>query len=336
MVFKKRIIISLILMILLLGIGTTGYWLVSHNLLDSIYMTVITAATVGYGEVIDLSHNPAGRMFTIGFIILSIMTIAVITSMLAASLLELELTGFLRRRKMIKEISKLEGHYIVCGGGETGVHIIQELAKTLQNFVVIDCDQERLEKLAAIVPDLLYIKGDATEDDILLGAGLDRARGIVAALPSDKDNLYITVMAKQYNPNLRLVALGVEDKAINKLKRAGADAVVLPASIGGLRMASEMIRPHAVKFLDTMLRQTSATFRIEEIAIEVNSPVVNKKLSELPLREKFDLLILAIMREGSEEITYNPTANAILSPGSIIVVMGEINNIQKVREFVKA
>ncbi len=127
---------------------------------------------------------------------------------------------------MIKKIEKLSGHYIVCGAGETGIHIIAELAKTDKPFVVIDHNQERLEKLAAQIPSLLYLKGDATEDEMLLAAGVERARGVMAALPSDKDNLYITVMAKQYNAPARVVALSLEDKSISKLRKAGAEGQI--------------------------------------------------------------------------------------------------------------
>ncbi|MFH0887853.1 MAG: potassium channel protein [Planctomycetota bacterium] len=330
---RRRIIIGIVLLLFIISFGTTGYWFISGNLLDSIYMTVITAATVGYGEVIDLSHNPAGRIFTIIFIILSLVTIATVTSMLAASILEIELTGFLRRRKMSKEIKNLSNHYIVCGAGETGIHIIQELAKTLKSFVVIERNQERLEKLIETIPQLIYINGDATEDEVLLSAGVEKAAGVIAALPSDKDNLYITVMTRQYNKNIRIVTLGIEDKAINKFKTAGADSVVSPSIIGGLRIASEMTRPTAVKFLDTMLRQTSGTYRIEEITIEPGSVVINKKLIDVPLKDKFKLLVLAIILPG-EKMLYNPSADTPLTENAVIVVMGDIQNIQKARDFI--
>jgi len=330
---RKRILIGILLLLFILSFGTTGYWLICGNLLDAVYMTVITAATVGYGEVIDLSHNPAGRIFTIIFIIFSLVVIATVTSILAASILELELSGFLRRRKMNKEIDKLANHYIVCGAGETGIHIIQELSKTLTSFVVVERNQERLDKLAAIIPNMIYLAGDATDDDVFLAAGVERAKGIFAVLPADKDNLYITVMAKQYNKNARIVALGIEDKAISKLRTAGADSVISASVIGGLRIASEMIRPSAVKFLDTMLRQTSGTYRIDEITVNAGSPIVGKNLAEVPLRDRFGLLVLAILSEG-DNMLYNPPANTILAEKSIIVVMGDIKDIQQAREFI--
>ena len=330
---RRRIIIALLLLLFILAFGTAGYWIISGNLLDSIYMTVITAATVGYGEVIDISHNPAGRIFNIIFIIISLGVIAAVTSILAASILEIELSGFLRRRKMNKEIDKLSNHYIVCGAGETGIHIIQELAKTLKSFVVVERNQERLDKLVAIIPNMIYLAGDATDDEVLLAAGVERAQGVFAVLPSDKDNLYITVMTKQYNKNARIVALGIEDKAVSKLKTAGADSVISASVIGGLRIASEMIRPSAVKFLDTMLRQTSGTYRIEEITITSTSSIVNKKLADLPLRDKFGLLVLAIISEG-DNMLYNPPANTVLEEKSIIVVMGEVKHIQQARQYI--
>ncbi|MBI4833439.1 MAG: potassium channel protein [Planctomycetes bacterium] len=331
---RNRIILGISLLLVVLAVGTIGYWYISGNFLDSLYMTVITAGTVGYGEIIDLSHSPGGRVFTIVFIVLSLVTIAVITSLLAASILEIELTGSLRRRKMNKDISKLSDHYIICGAGENGRHVIQELAKTLHPFVVIDVDQEALEKLAAAIPNLLYIKGDATDDESLLAAGVERALGVVTVLPSDKDNLYVTVMTKQYNSKVRVVALGVEDKAINKLKKVGADSVVAPSAIGGLRMASEMVRPYAVKFLDTMLRQTERTFRIEEIIVRKNASIIGKKLAETPFRDKFGLLILAVMRPDTDEIVYNPPADTILKEGNIVVALGDVAKIKGAAEFI--
>lgn len=339
---RRRIIIAILLLLFILVFGTTGYWVIGRSsgsepsgqlLLDSVYMTVITAATVGYGEVIDLSHNPAGRIFTIIFIILSLGVIAAVTSILAASILEIELSGFLRRRKMNKEIDRLSNHYIVCGAGETGIHIIQELSKTLKSFVVVERNQERLDKLATTIPGLIYLIGDATDDEVLLAAGVERAQGVFAVLPADKDNLYITVMTKQYNKNARIVALGIEDKAVSKLKTAGADSVISASVIGGLRIASEMIRPSAVKFLDTMLRQTSGTYRIEEITINAGSSIVNKRLADVPLRDKLGLLVLAIISDG-DNMLYNPPANTVLAEKSIIVVMGEVKNIQQARQYI--
>ncbi|MBI4712662.1 MAG: potassium channel protein [Planctomycetes bacterium] len=330
---KRRIVIGLVLLFLVLAIGTTGYWIIGGDLLNAVYMTVITAATVGYGEVVDIS-NPTAKVFTIVFIIISLMAIAVVTSLIAASILEIELSGYFRRRKMINQISKLSNHYIVCGAGETGVHIIQELSKTLHPFVVIDQNQERLDKLIAHIPDLVYIKGDATDDDVLLAGGIERASGVVAALPSDKDNLYITVMTKQYNSKARIVSLAVEDKAINKLKNAGADAVVSSAIIGGLRIVSEMTRPSAVKFLDTMIKQTTSTVRIEELTIGTGSAAAGKPLSGVPFKDRFNLLVLALMSQDGEKITYNPLANTALTAGLVVIVMGEVENIKKAKEFI--
>lgn len=330
---KRRIVIGLVLLFLVLAIGTIGYWIIGGDLLNAVYMTVITAATVGYGEVVDIS-NPTAKVFTIVFIIISLMAIAVVTSLIAASILEIELSGYFRRRKMINQIAKLSNHYIVCGAGETGIHIVQELSKTLHPFVVIDQNQERLDKLIAHIPDLVYIKGDATDDDTLLAGGIERASGVVAALPSDKDNLYITVMTKQYNSKARIVSLAVEDKAINKLKNAGADAVVSSAIIGGLRIVSEMTRPSAVKFLDTMIKQTTSTVRIEELTIGTGSAVVGKPLSGVPFKDRFNLLVLALMSPDGEKITYNPPANTTLTAGLVVIVMGEVANIKQAKEFI--
>ncbi|MEK7447945.1 MAG: potassium channel protein [Planctomycetota bacterium] len=336
MSFRNRLIIAFVLLSAITAIGTAGYKIIGGpetSIIDAVYMTVITLTTVGYGEIVDLSNKPVGRIFTMILLISGIGILSFVATSLTAFIIELQLKGITRRKKMLKEISGLTDHYIVCGLGATGIHIIQELHKSLRRFVAIDHDEERLQKLSSGMNNLLYLAGDATDDEILKQAGIERARGIIISLPSDKDNLYVTVIAKQLNPKIKVVALGVEDKAMITLKKAGADSVVSPSLIGGLRMASEMVRPSAVRFLDEMLRQTTSTTRIEEIVVPAGSSLINKTISELELKNKFNLLILAARSAPREEMIYNPPLDFTIKEGTILVVMGEITNIHQAKEF---
>jgi voltage-gated potassium channel len=327
MKMRNRIVLCAMMFLGLTVFGTVGYWYFSRNWLDSLYMTLITVATIGYGEIIDMSNNPAARIFTMVLIVMSMGVIAVVTSMLAASILEVELSGFFRRRKVTREIAKLCNHYIICGAGVTGNHVISELIKAQRPLVVIDHNAERLEKTAEQFKGLLYIKGDATEDDVLLAAGVERAAGVIATLPSDKDNLYIVVATRQFNATTRVVVRGVEDKAVGKLKKAGADSIVSASRIGGMRIASETIRPSVVKFLDTMLRQTNVTVRIEEIPVEPGSRLAGKRLGDFPLLDKYGLQVIAVMKPGMEEVVYTPPSDMVLVERSVVVVIGDVNKV---------
>jgi len=331
MALSPKLVIALLLLLVVFLTGTIGYKIIGgdqYSLLDAVYMTAITISTVGYQEVIDLSHNLPGRVFTILLILCGLGILIFVSSTLAAFIIEGELTGFIRRRKMNQEIAKLTDHYIVCGAGATGLHVIQELYKSRRSFVAIDLDEERLGKLAVLKP-CYYLKGDATDDEVLLQAGIKRAAGLAAALPSDKDNLFVIVSARQLNPGLRIVSQGIEDQAINKLEKAGANRVVSSRQISGLRIASELIRPTAVKFLDLMLRDTPQTTRIEELCVDINSPWANQTLSQTQLREKYNLLVLAIEEPVTHKIIYNPPSSTPRKKGSTLVVMGEVNQVQQ-------
>ena len=252
MQFRNQLIKGLIATFIAVGGGTAGYKLLGGpewSLLDAIYMTIITLTTVGFEEVKDLSGNPYARILTIFIILFGMGSILFVVSTVTGFILEGELTNVFGRRKMLKEISILKNHFIVCGIGDIGSTVVKELIQTKRNFVVVDTDSEKLEKLSAM-EKILYINDDATNDEALVNAGVHEAQGLITILPDDKDNLFVTLTAKQLNPNLRIVSKGVDEHTIKKLKMAGADSVVLSNSIGGLRMVSELIRPAAVSFLD--------------------------------------------------------------------------------------
>jgi voltage-gated potassium channel len=240
---------------------------------------------------------------------------------------------------MQRHIDKLSGHHIVCGLGDTGRHAVAELQKTNTPHVVVDLSEENLKKLKELHPEalreMLYVVGDATEEDILEKAGLSRAKGLIAALPLDKDNLVVTVIVRQRFPKMRIIARSAERKFSERMLRAGANSTVSPSHIGGLRMASELIRPHVVGFLDTMLKEQGRTLRVEEIEVKPTSPWAGSALHELNLKGRYNLLVLGLKRplaEDSSDLLINPPDNSILDKEQIIIAMGDVKDIQRARQ----
>jgi len=218
---RKKIYVAIVMFLVIFLVGVAGFKIIGGakvSFLDSAYMTAITISTIGYGEVVDLSGHPAGRVFNIVFIIVSLGTIAFAVSSITAFIVEGELKNLLGRRRMEKDIAKLEDHYIVCGSDETAQTVIRELQRTERDFVVIEPAREKLDKLPAA--GLLYIQGDPAEDEVLLKAGLNRAKGILLSLPTDEANVFVTITARSLNPNLRIIAKGLDLKSHEKMKRA--------------------------------------------------------------------------------------------------------------------
>jgi voltage-gated potassium channel len=329
----RQLTYSLLLLLIVIVGAAAGYrWLggTQVTLLDAIYMAVITVATVGYGEVVDTSAHASLRIFNIFVILFGIGIMLYVFSSSTAFIVEGELKDLFRRRKMLKQIRDLHDHLIVCGAGETGHYLVQELLKTGHYLVVIDRDAERLEKIQHL-GDFPVLQGDATDEELLTTAGISKAQGLVSALREDKDNLVVTVTAHQINPNLKIVARCVESKMMDRLIRAGATSAVSPNMIGGLRLASEIIRPHVVSFLDLMIREQARTMRVSEITVGEGSSWIGKTLQGTGLHQRFELLPLALCNPGGE-MTYDPPADAVLAGGDILIVLGDESNTWKARE----
>ena len=342
MALRKRLLLAITLLLGLIVISTTGYRLIggpSVTFLQALYMAVITLAGVGYGEIVDTSHNPALRVFNIGIVLFGVAITVYVFSVVAAFLVEVEFSNPFWRRRMQRHIDELSGHHIVCGLGDTGRHAVAELQKTNTPHVVVDLSEENLKKLKELHPEalreMLYVVGDATEEDILEKAGLSRAKGLIAALPLDKDNLVVTVIVRQRFPKMRIIARSAERKFSERMLRAGANSTVSPSHIGGLRMASELIRPHVVGFLDTMLKEQGRTLRVEEIEVKPTSPWAGSALHELNLKGRYNLLVLGLKRplaEDSSDLLINPPDNSILDKEQIIIAMGDVKDIQRARQ----
>lgn len=329
---KKRLFYTLMAVFIVVMGGSLGYYLIfggQETFLDCLYMTVISLTTVGYGEVIQITGNPSAQIYTMLLIPFGMGIIVYGVGAFTALLIEGEISGILRKHQMENQIRKLKNHYIVCGGGGTGRHILAELQKNLEKAVLIDIDIESIEKCQS-EENLLYIQGDATEDQHLLAAGIDRAAGIVICLPSDKDNLYITMTARMLSRRIRIISKMVDQKLRPKLQMAGADGIVSPNFIGALRMASEMIRPTAVDFLDSMLRSSQGDLRIHQITVPEGSNTAKKTIAQMALSERFGILVMGL-REPEKEIVFNPPPTQILRQGTDLIVMGRVADIAKAK-----
>lgn len=333
----RRLKLALLAYVLLLALGAAGYRLiVGGSLLDCVYMTFITLTAVGYGEVLPgLDHSMLGRAFTMTLIATGVMLSVFLVSTLTAFFVEGEIFEFFRRRTMDKAIGKLEGHVVVCGAGTTGMHVISELLALGEPMVPIDTDEERLRK--AVGPrDIPFVVGDATDDQTLLRAGVDRAAAVVVCLSNDKDNLFVTMSVRQLNERARIVARGIDLAMRERLAKAGANAVVFPNQVGGLRLVSELLRPHVVTFLDRMLRphgSTDQVWRIEEIEIAPDGPARGKRLGDLDIAGRIGVPVLALTHPDARPTAYYPGPETILEQGSRLVVLAERTQVKRLREL---
>jgi voltage-gated potassium channel len=338
---RRRLISAAILLLGVIILSVSGYRLLggpSVTFLQALYMAVITLAGVGYGEIVETAHNPPLRIFNMGVVLLGVAVTVYVFSVVAAFLVEIEVSNPFWRRRMQKRISALRGQYIVCGLGDTGRYAAEELYRTATPYVVVELREELIKKVGEAQPDLfrdmLYVVGDATEEETLSKAGIEHAKGLITALPEDKDNLVVTVVAHQKFPDLRIVARSAEQKFSERMLRAGAKATVSPSQIGGLRMASEIIRPHVVGFLDLMLKGQSQTLRVEEIEIDASSPWVGNPLREIKIHARHNLLLIAVKNAGgptAPALWVNPPDTLVIRGGAAIIVMGDMKDIHEAR-----
>ena len=314
----KGLLNGVVLMVLIHVIGTAGYMIIGNptaTWIDSFYMTFITVATIGYGEVVDLSHHPMGRLFTVFIAIVGIATASYLFSSLVALLLESELNLALRKKRMEKQIAKLTGHYIVCGIGRVGTNVAHELLKTNRQLVVIENDRTALDRWLEHHPHTLHLHEDAADDDALLKAGLQSAAGVFAVTGDDSHNLMVSLSVKLINPTARVVARVHDIRNTDKARRAGADEVVSPDFTGGMRIASAMVRPHVVNFMDQMLH-TDEGLRVEEVVVP--SHFVPKPVRLVAPRSK-DYLLLALHEQ--DNWVFNPPDDHVVTPGATLVLM---------------
>jgi voltage-gated potassium channel len=329
---KKRLLFSFLIFVCVIMFGVVGFKFFGGQgwtFLDSLYMTVITLSTVGYQEVLSL--DPSGRIFAMVFILMCLGTIAYAVSSITGFIVEGELKNILGRKRMEKLIAKLRDHYIVCGSEETAMTIIHELILTKRPFIVVEPAQEKLDKIIAM-GDMLYIQGDPAEDEVLVAAGIERARGILCSLPTDEANLFVAITARSLNPSIRIIAKGIDLKSHRKMKKAGADAVISPAFIGGMRMVSEMVRPATVSFLDLMLRERDRVYRFEEIRVGKDAPIIGSKIHACGFSESSGAILVALKKAGSTDFVFNPGDDATISEGDALIFIatpGVVSDLER-------
>ncbi len=334
---RQRLAMAAVLLVGVLTIAVTGYIALGRDvsLLNAFYMAVITIAGVGYGEIIPTEHNPALRLFNMFVVVVGVTITVYVFSVVTAFLVEGDIRNLFWRRKMQKRINELRDHFIVCGLGITGHWALDELHRTRTPCVVVELHEEKIqayrERAGRSSEEVLYVLGDATDETTLDKAGIERARGMIVAMNGDKDNLVTTVMARQKNPGMRIVARCTDPKFAERMQRAGANATVSPNRIGGLRLASEALRPHVVGFLDLMLKEHSRTLRIEEIA--VGQAWAGNTMQELDLRRKYNLLALAVKERaaGEQQFLPNPPDELRVQNGTVIIVMGDVSDLHRAR-----
>ena len=314
------------LLLFILCAGVLGYhYLEGWSLFDSLYMTVITLATVGYGETHPLTLP--GRAFTMFLILGGMSIIFYALTEITTFVVEGEMTGLIRRRRMNRQITKFKNHYILCGVGRSGSHVLNELRKTGRTCVVVEKDPLKVKTLVA--EGVPVIEGEATEDVVLRSAGIERATGLVTALPSDKDNLFVVITARGLNPSLRIVSKVEEISARDKFLRSGANTAVSANFIGGMRMASELIRPATVSFLDTMLYGTPS-LRVEEVTVSPTSEYVGVTIGKCEPVKSSGVVLVSIRRNDDKDgFRFNPPPDTTLQGGDVLIIIGNRSQIQE-------
>ncbi len=316
-----------VLLLLVMATGTAGYHYIEHwPWFDGFYMVVTTLTTIGYQEVHPLSH--AGRVFNV-FIILSGVSLLLLgVGALSQALLEFELQSFFGRRRMEREIGRLDGHFIICGMGRVGRSVARELARKPVPFVFIENSEPKIQRYAA--ENWLVVTGDSTLEQTLRDAQIERALGLIAATTTDATNLYIVLTARGLNPHLKIIARASEDAAEKHLITAGADSVVSPYSFAGQRIAQSLLRPHVVSFLDTATTHLGMDLEIGEIHITSASTFAGKTLETSRIRQERGVIVLAIKRR--EGMRFNPAPDERIEPDDCLIAMGEPAQLRQLEQ----
>ncbi|MEO7327667.1 MAG: potassium channel protein [Minicystis sp.] len=327
--------LTLLVSVILVGSGALfavgrGRW----SFGEAVYMAINAVSTVGYRELDGMAEVRGSYVITVAIILAGLGTLTYFQSTLTALLVQGVIGERFRLRRMQKRIDALSNHVIVAGVGATGMHVVEELQATKTCFVVIDKQKTTLEKISEelVGGEMLYVVGDATDDTVLMLAGITRAMGVVSALTEDKDNLFVTLSARSLNANARIVSKVIGPDAAPKMMRAGANATVSPNMIGGRRMASELVRPTVVEFVDQMLRDHEDVLRLEEVIIPEGSWFIGKSLREVPIRAETKLLVVALRVD--KKFIYNPEPSTELEFNTVLVVLGAAANVARLRVLV--
>lgn len=324
MTMIRHIVLATAVLVAVLAIGITGIrFLEGLSWADALYFVIITLASVGYGDIVP--HTTVGRIFTVFFVIVGFMTIAYAFSIFTA----LQIKQVWGEARMKKQIAELKEHYIVCGAGRVGEIIVKRLQHDHLPFVVIESNEEMIRKLHG--QGVLALLGDATMDDTLLQAGIQRATGIMTALSSDADNVYVTLTARSLNPGIKIVARAARPEAEEKLKRAGAHSVIFPSVMGARQMLTSMLQPVVTDFMENVMFNKDLHLDIAEIKLAAGSALSGRLLRHSGIKDNFDAIVVAIKR--ADDFIHNPGPDEVLNPGDVLILLG---HRQQLLELAKA
>lgn len=328
----RSLVWTILIPVLLVVAGTVGYYVLErdYSLFDALYMTVITLTTVGYGEVHPLSFR--GRLFTIFLLLGGVFTLFFTATEIVRLVVSGELQDYLGRRYMSRALAEMKDHMIICGYGRMGRYVCREFSKQRLPFVIIDCNAELLRGFS--LAHGIALVGDGTSDAVLKEARVDRARALVTVLPSDADNLFITMSARLLNEHLFIVARAEAEQAEQKLSRAGANRVVAPYAIGGFRVAQAVLRPAVVDFIELATRTEHLDLQIEETRIEEGSRLVGTTLLASRIRQDLGVIIVAI-RKPEGHMQYNPPGDAVMTAGDVLIALGHRQQLDQLEGLAK-
>jgi voltage-gated potassium channel len=334
--FERRIFWAVLYYNTVLAAGTVGYRLIEQwSWFDSLYMSVITATSVGFSEVHPLT--PSGRLFTMVLLVFSVVGLGLLWAITTALIVELDLTDIFRRKRMHKKIEDLSGHYVVCGAGRMGRVIVGEMIRAGVSCLLIERDRARIESLLDRYPDLLFIEGDATKDHCLEAAGIRRAKGLAAALAEDTSNLFLCLTARALNQDLVIASRAIDGESVAKMHQAGANHIISPNVTGGVRMVATLLKPSVVSFLDAATIADEVSLRLEELAVPPRSRLAGKSLAEARIPQETGLIVLALRRrESHEPAVFNPGPDTRLGEGDVMIVLGMQEQVDRLREFAGA
>jgi voltage-gated potassium channel len=319
----------ILLMILVILLGVSGYMSIEDwDFLDALYMAVTTLTTVGYSEVHELST--LGRIFTIFFIIIGVVYFLYIAGAVVQFMVEGQIRTILGRRSLDKKIDRLKNHYIVCGYGRIGKTLCTMLKRKAVDVVVIEKDKDLIPVM--VENKVFYISGDAGDETNLIKAGIQHAKGLIAVLASDTDNVFLVLTARQLNPDIYIMANASHNESKPKLIAAGANRVELPYDMGAVSMAQRIIRPTVTNFLNLAFAQKRKDIQMEEIPVSPSSELVNVMLKDSGIRQRFNLIIIAI-KKSDDSMLFNPSFEAVIEGGDTVIAVGEEENLKKLEKI---
>jgi voltage-gated potassium channel len=325
-----RIRYALLALLAAILFGTVGFHFIEGwPLADSLYVTVQTLTTVGYGD--ETPRSGMGRIFAVAVMLIGAGGVALAISTIVQSVVQSEMIATFGQRRRSRRMSKLSNHFIICGSGRVGSHLVRDMLRTNESFVVIEQDQQRATEFTQRGVNVLV--SDATLEETLREARVEHARGLAACLPDDADNVYVVLTARDLNPNLRIVARAVEEQAEAKLLRAGANHVVAPTIIGGHRMAVALTKPAISEFMDSITADELG-LAFEQVEVDAASELVGQELRATPIRSELDVVIISIRRQNGEML-FNPAGDATIENGDILIAIGRADSLMKLNELAR-